>query len=181
MNIDKFKHQHLDILRSIDLLRQLTHAGVERNAAEIAQRIVAMSSTIKLHLAVEDQALYPALQRSGNASLARLGRQYQRDIVKATWARLPAPTTPLRAAGTRPRACAPTKKDFARKPTWCCARCTNACSAKTAISTPASRRKRPFTPDSAAPATLLSPALGPVFFLPPLTGAFVFDQTTYSV
>ncbi len=67
MNIDKFKHQHLDILRSIDLLRQLTHAGVERNAAEISQRIVAMSSTIKLHLAVEDQALYPALQRSGNA------------------------------------------------------------------------------------------------------------------
>ncbi len=57
MNIDKFKHQHLDILRSIDLLRQLTHAGVARNAAEIAQRIVAMSSTIKLHLAVEDQAL----------------------------------------------------------------------------------------------------------------------------
>lgn len=57
MNNDKFKHQHLDILRSIDLLRQLTHAGVERNAAEIAQRIVAMSSTIKLHLAVEDQAL----------------------------------------------------------------------------------------------------------------------------
>ncbi len=54
MNIDKFKHQHLDILRSIDLLRQLTHAGVEHNAAEIAQRIVAMSSTIKLHLAVED-------------------------------------------------------------------------------------------------------------------------------
>ena len=76
VNIDKFKHQHLDILRSIDLLRQLTHAGVERNAAEIAQRIVAMSSTIKLHLAVEDQALYPALQRSGNASLARMGRQY---------------------------------------------------------------------------------------------------------
>ena len=38
MNIDKFKHQHLDMLRIIDLLRQLTHAGVERNAAEIAQR-----------------------------------------------------------------------------------------------------------------------------------------------
>ena len=80
MNIDKFKHQHLDILRSIDLLRQLTHAGVERNAAEIAQRIVAMSSTIKLHLAVEDQALYPALQRGDNAELARLGRQYQSEM-----------------------------------------------------------------------------------------------------
>ena len=166
MNIDKFKHQHLDILRSIDLLRQLTHAGVERNAAEIAQRIVAMSSTIKLHLAVEDQALYPALQRSGNASLARMGRQYQRDIVKATWARSPAPTTPLRAAGTRPKACAPTRRASAPKPTWCCARCTNACSAKTAISTPASRSKRPCTPDSAAPARLAVAGLWAGFFYP---------------
>jgi hypothetical protein len=36
------------------------------------------------------------------------------------------------------------------------------------------------TPDSAAPARLLSPACGPVF-LPLLTRAFVFHQTTYSV
>ena len=181
MNIDKFKHQHADIMSNISALRRLAQAGVAQNAADIARLIVSMSSTIKLHLAVEDQALYPALQRSGNASLARMGRQYQRDIVKATWARSPAPMTPLRAAGTRPRACAPTKKDFARKPTWCCARCTNACSAKTAISTPALRSKRPCTPDSAAPARLAVAGLWAGFFLPLLTCAFVFYQTTYSV
>ena len=50
MNIDKFKHQHTDILHSIATLRDLTHAGVVPNAAEIARRIVAMSGTIKLHL-----------------------------------------------------------------------------------------------------------------------------------
>ena len=52
MNIDKFKHQHTDILRGIATLRALAHAGVEGNATAIAQGIVAMSGTIKLHLAV---------------------------------------------------------------------------------------------------------------------------------
>ncbi|HNM40887.1 MAG TPA: hemerythrin domain-containing protein, partial [Giesbergeria sp.] len=63
MNIDKFKHQHVDILGNIAALRRLAQAGVAHNATEIARLIVSMSSTIKLHLAVEDQALYPALQR----------------------------------------------------------------------------------------------------------------------
>ena len=80
MNIDKFKHQHTDILRGIATLRALAHAGVEGNATAIAQGIVAMSGTIKLHLAVEDQVLYPALQRGDNAELARLGRQYQSEM-----------------------------------------------------------------------------------------------------
>lgn len=77
MNIDKFKHQHVDILRRIAALRELTHAGVARNAEAIAQGIVAMSSVIKLHLSVEDQALYPALQRGDDADLARLGQRFQ--------------------------------------------------------------------------------------------------------
>ena len=80
MNIDKFKHQHVNILGSIATLRRLAHAGVAHNATEIARLIVTMSSTIKLHLAVEDQVLYPALQRGGNAELARLGRQYQSEM-----------------------------------------------------------------------------------------------------
>ena len=80
MNLDKFKHQHTDILRSIATLRALAQAGVEANASAIAQGIVAMSGTIKLHLAVEDQVLYPALQRGGNAELARLGCQYQSEM-----------------------------------------------------------------------------------------------------
>ena len=80
MNIDRFKHEHRDILGQIATLRQLAHSGVEHNATAIAQGIVAMSSTIKLHLAVEDQALYPALQRGDNPELARMGQQYQTDM-----------------------------------------------------------------------------------------------------
>lgn len=80
MNIDKFKQQHVDILQGIASLRRMAHAGVARNAAEIARGIVAMSATIKLHLAVEDRAMYPALARSADADLARTGRAFQEEM-----------------------------------------------------------------------------------------------------
>lgn len=80
MNIDKFKHQHADIMSNISALRRLAQAGVAQNAADIARLIVSMSSTIKLHPAVEDQALYPALQRGDNPELARMGQQYKTDM-----------------------------------------------------------------------------------------------------
>ncbi|MDD2711505.1 MAG: hemerythrin domain-containing protein [Simplicispira sp.] len=80
MNIDRFKHEHHDILAGIAALRRLSHAGVTDNAAEIAQRIVAMSSTIKLHLAVEDRVLYPALRNGPDPALARLGAQFQQEM-----------------------------------------------------------------------------------------------------
>ncbi len=80
MNIDRFKHEHEDILAQIDALRALSHAGPAQHAAAIAQGVVAMSSTIRLHLAVEDRLLYPALQCSGDAELARLGTRFQHEM-----------------------------------------------------------------------------------------------------
>jgi len=77
MNIDKFEQQHLAILRHIDNLRRLSRVGVDENARAIVGEVVAMSSIIKLHLAAEDRALYPALQRSGDAALASLGTRFQ--------------------------------------------------------------------------------------------------------
>lgn len=81
MQIDKFKHQHGDIKRRIGELRDLARAGAAANAEAIALGIVAMSALIKLHLAVEDQVLYPALQADRQSDLARLARHYQRDMV----------------------------------------------------------------------------------------------------
>jgi iron-sulfur cluster repair protein YtfE (RIC family) len=77
MNIDKFKHQHVEILTGISALRVLAKSGIRDNAAAISERIIAMSSIIKLHLAVEDTMLYPALQNGKNALLARMGKKYQ--------------------------------------------------------------------------------------------------------
>jgi hypothetical protein len=130
MNIDKFKHQHADIMSNISALRRLAQAGVAQNAADIARLIVSMSSTIKLHLAVEDQALYPALQRGDNPELARMGQQYQTDMGPS-----PRPTRPSRGVGTGPTVCFTTSRHSATTPTAYCAWCTNACSARTATST----------------------------------------------
>lgn len=82
MQIDKLKHQHADILARLAALRQLTHAGVAPNAPAIAAGIVGMSAVIKLHLAVEDQALYPALQRSHDADMAHMGQLYQDEMAQ---------------------------------------------------------------------------------------------------
>lgn len=80
MNIDKFKHQHLDILSAIGELRELVQSGISEHAADIAQRIVAMSGIVKLHLAVEDRLLYPALEASGNKALAGMSQRYRSEM-----------------------------------------------------------------------------------------------------
>ena len=80
MNIDKFKQQHLAILASIDALRQLARGGVAAQAQAIAEQIIAMSGLIKLHLAVEQRFLYPAVQACGVAKVARLGHQYETEM-----------------------------------------------------------------------------------------------------
>ncbi|CAN7546398.1 hemerythrin domain-containing protein [Duganella sp. LjRoot269] len=80
MNIDKFKHQHLDILGAIAALRPLVQTGIADHASDISQRIIAMSGIIKLHLAVEDNFLYPALEASGNHSLAHMSKRYRDEM-----------------------------------------------------------------------------------------------------
>lgn len=80
MDIDRFKHQHVEILQGIASLRKLAHAGIQENAHNIARQIVALSNIVKLHLAIEDRILYPALQQASNARLAQMGQAYQDDM-----------------------------------------------------------------------------------------------------
>ena len=80
MDLSSFKDQHTQILAGIATLRNYAHAGISQNAERIARQVVELSSIIKMHLAVEDKVLYPSLQRSGNAQLARLGQTYQDDM-----------------------------------------------------------------------------------------------------
>ncbi|HUG59232.1 MAG TPA: hemerythrin domain-containing protein [Candidimonas sp.] len=80
MDIERFKHQHVEILDGIAGLRQFAHAGIKENAHEIAGGITALSTVVKLHLAIEDRILYPALQQGNDARLAEMGHAYQEDM-----------------------------------------------------------------------------------------------------
>jgi len=80
MKVQRFEHDHHEILDGIHRLRQLIGAGIERNATAITQLLMGMSASIKLHLAVEDSVVYPAFAKSGQADLAALGRFYQQEM-----------------------------------------------------------------------------------------------------
>ena len=80
MNIDRFKHQHVEILSGIHVLRQLSHQGVADHAAEIADALAALAQVVTQHLAIEDRILYPAVESSGNDRLARMSASYQSDM-----------------------------------------------------------------------------------------------------
>ena len=82
MNIDKFKHQHRDTLDGIDRLRASSQEGVAEHAEQIAAQIVAMRGVVRLHLAVENETLYPAPARGG-LRLARMSQVYQSEMGEA--------------------------------------------------------------------------------------------------
>ncbi|MGO4470094.1 hemerythrin domain-containing protein, partial [Pseudoduganella sp. RAF53_2] len=60
MKLQRFEHDHHEILDGIHQLRKLIATGIEYNAAAITQLLMTMSASIKLHLAVEDRVVYPA-------------------------------------------------------------------------------------------------------------------------
>ena len=80
MDIDRFKHQHVDILQRIDDLRKLTHNGIPANSHSIAQRIHDLGKVVTLHLAIEDRILYPAVRQAENAHIAAMGEAYQEEM-----------------------------------------------------------------------------------------------------
>ncbi|MEZ0601090.1 hemerythrin domain-containing protein [Paraburkholderia sp. IW21] len=80
MNIDKFKHQHIEIMEAVAELRNLVKSGVAEHAEQIARKIISMSGIIKLHLSVEDTVLYPALRKSRDPLHLALGNRYQSEM-----------------------------------------------------------------------------------------------------
>ncbi len=80
MNIEKFKKDHNEIMALMTELKKLVQSGIAENAGPIAKQIVAMSSLIKLHLAAEDQVFYPALLKSKDPSVSKIGQKFQLEM-----------------------------------------------------------------------------------------------------
>lgn len=78
MDIERFKRDHVSLMRSVGALRELVHAGIAAHADAIAHELVAMSAAVKLHLAAEDRTLYPAL--AADARTRQLGQRFQTEM-----------------------------------------------------------------------------------------------------
>lgn len=80
MDIERFKHQHVDILQRIDTLRSLAHTGISGNAEAIAQEVKDLGTVVKLHLAIEDRILYPAVRKATDPGVAAMAQTYQDEM-----------------------------------------------------------------------------------------------------
>lgn len=80
MDIERFKNQHVDILTRIAALRKLVHDGIEANAHAIARQVRDLGTVVKLHLAIEDRILYPAVRQSAHPGIAAMGNAYQNEM-----------------------------------------------------------------------------------------------------
>ncbi|GAB3792812.1 hemerythrin domain-containing protein [Dyella agri] len=80
MDIEKLRRQHGELLLAIGGLRELVQAGAREHATAIHDQLVAISSAIKLHLAVEDRVLYPAMEHAADSDVARTSRQFREEM-----------------------------------------------------------------------------------------------------
>ena len=81
MDIDRFKQQHVEILQRIETLRSMVRGGIVANALAIAKQIHDLGTVVKLHLAIEDRILYPAVRQAPDAKIAAMGEAYQKEML----------------------------------------------------------------------------------------------------
>ncbi|WP_323030016.1 hemerythrin domain-containing protein [Castellaniella sp.] len=80
MDIERFKQQHVQILQIIHRMRELAAAGVAENASGLAREIRLMKSKVALHLSIENDILYPRLEKRSDGQIARLAREYREEM-----------------------------------------------------------------------------------------------------
>ena len=76
MNVDTYRHQHIEIMDEVTTLRGLMRGGVASQADAIARRVARMGAGVRFHLAAEERVLYPALQNAADERLAAIGRRH---------------------------------------------------------------------------------------------------------
>ena len=80
MNTSRIKSDHDALYAGMDALRGLLQAGVAENASALFAELKKISATIKLHLAIEDRMLYPALANASDPQVAAVGQRFQHEM-----------------------------------------------------------------------------------------------------
>ncbi|HXD38444.1 MAG TPA: hemerythrin domain-containing protein [Rhodanobacter sp.] len=80
MDIDRFRHEHVELFAAVTVLRGLVQRGIVENAGAIHQKLVMISALIKLHLAAEDRMLYPALLRAADPVVTQTSERFQQEM-----------------------------------------------------------------------------------------------------
>ena len=80
MNTSSIRSDHEALYASMDELRRLLATGVAESADALFVELRKLSATIKLHLAIEDRMLYPALANASDLQVAAVGKRFQHEM-----------------------------------------------------------------------------------------------------
>lgn len=80
MNTSRIKSDHDALYASMGELRRLVQADVAGNAEALFAELKKLDATIKLHLAIEDRMLYPALASASDPQVAAVGKRFQHEM-----------------------------------------------------------------------------------------------------
>jgi len=79
--MDNFRRQHKEILQLIkELSGRLDAAWIVADAAEVRSLLLTLVGKLKIHLAMEDDALYPELFEHPEAKVRELAKQYVHEM-----------------------------------------------------------------------------------------------------
>ncbi len=79
--LDNSRRQHRDILRCLETLtRQLDEAALAKNATEARSTLAALAGIVKVHLAGEDQSLYPRLKESRDSAVRAMASAFVAEL-----------------------------------------------------------------------------------------------------
>lgn len=75
---DKFRTQHDDILRAAGEISG--HLKGQVDAAAVRKLLSALAGKVNFHLAMEDEALYPRIQRTGDATAKARATKFKNEM-----------------------------------------------------------------------------------------------------
>lgn len=81
MKLDRYLEQHLEIHQQVDALKTLLErAGSTFDPAAARKGLVTLGAKLNIHLAFEDQALYPPLLKHQNQLVQTKVREYMGEV-----------------------------------------------------------------------------------------------------
>lgn len=76
---ESFRKQHDDLALALQKIESMIKAS-PLNATELSQLLASVAGKINMHLAMEDQSLYPAMLKSNNTKVVEAAKKFQAEM-----------------------------------------------------------------------------------------------------
>ncbi len=77
---EQFRKDHQELVTMVTELVKTVESGIEQNAEGISKMLSSFSGKLKIHLATEDNALYPQMLNSSDAELKDLAQKFKDEM-----------------------------------------------------------------------------------------------------